>query len=108
MTLTYMICLCSSGNKLWRHLYAIVKDSRRTHNVTADATVEVQRYLSEPNMGRTQDPLLVEAEVHLSKLVQSCHGILVRPSFISTLLKSFLLSRRRHFQKEESSESQHC
>ena len=32
--------------------------SRMTHNVTADATVEVQRYLSEPNIARTDDPLL--------------------------------------------------
>ncbi|KAK0135681.1 Zinc finger BED domain-containing protein 1 [Merluccius polli] len=37
---------------------ASVMASRMTHNVTADATVEVQRYLSEPNIRRTDDPLL--------------------------------------------------
>ena len=52
------ICLCFSGNKLWSHLDATVMASRTKHNVTADATVEVQRYLSEPNIGRTDDPLL--------------------------------------------------
>ena len=58
MNLTYIISLCFSGNKLWSHLDATVMASRMTHNVTADATLEVQRYLSEPNIGRTDDPLL--------------------------------------------------
>ena len=32
----------------------MVTESRRIHNVTADATVEVQRYLAERNIGRTE------------------------------------------------------
>lgn len=32
-------------------------ESRRRHSVTADAAVEVQRYLAEPNIGRSEDPL---------------------------------------------------
>ena len=43
---------------MWSHLDATVMASRSMHNVTADATVEVQRYLSEPNIGRTDDPLM--------------------------------------------------
>ncbi|KAK0137856.1 hypothetical protein N1851_025938 [Merluccius polli] len=54
----HIICLCFSGNKLWSHLDVTVMASRTKHNVTADATVEVQHHLSEPNIGRTDDPLL--------------------------------------------------
>ncbi|XP_016320206.1 zinc finger BED domain-containing protein 4-like isoform X1 [Sinocyclocheilus anshuiensis] len=49
--------LVTPGNKLWRHLDDSVMESRRRHSVTADATVEVQRYLAEPNIGRLEDPL---------------------------------------------------
>ncbi|XP_033990656.1 zinc finger BED domain-containing protein 4-like [Trematomus bernacchii] len=45
------------GNKLWQKLDRTVKLSRKTKNPTADATVEVQRYLAEPNIGRLEDPL---------------------------------------------------
>ncbi|XP_037637100.1 zinc finger BED domain-containing protein 4-like [Sebastes umbrosus] len=41
----------SKGSKLWRHLDDSVMHARRIQNVTADATVEVQRFLSEPNIG---------------------------------------------------------
>ena len=43
--------------KLWRHLDVSVSQNRRTHNATADAMVEVQRYMTEPNIFRTDDPL---------------------------------------------------
>ncbi|XP_037646582.1 zinc finger BED domain-containing protein 4-like [Sebastes umbrosus] len=48
----------AQGNKLWLHLDDSVMQARRIQNVTADATVEVQRFLSEPNIGRMEDPLL--------------------------------------------------
>lgn len=35
----------------------MVEEARRSHNVTADATIEVQRYLSERNIRRLEDPL---------------------------------------------------
>lgn len=35
----------------------MVEEARRSHNVTADATIEVQRYLSEQNVRRLEDPL---------------------------------------------------
>ncbi|XP_078023476.1 E3 SUMO-protein ligase ZBED1-like [Epinephelus lanceolatus] len=46
----------TQGNKLWRHLDDTVMQARG-QNVTADATVEVQRYMMEPNIGRREDPL---------------------------------------------------
>ncbi|KAJ4936575.1 hypothetical protein JOQ06_001164 [Pogonophryne albipinna] len=45
------------GNKFWHKLDQTVKMSRKTKNATADATVEIQRYLAEPNIGRLEDPL---------------------------------------------------
>ncbi|KAJ4924099.1 hypothetical protein JOQ06_000339 [Pogonophryne albipinna] len=45
------------GNKLGHKLDQTVKMSRRTKNATADATVEVQRYPAELNIGRLEDPL---------------------------------------------------
>ncbi|CAJ1052271.1 zinc finger BED domain-containing protein 1 [Xyrichtys novacula] len=47
----------TGGSKLWHHLDTSVMEARRCQNVTADATVEVQRYLSEPNLGRLENPL---------------------------------------------------
>ncbi|KAK0139038.1 Zinc finger BED domain-containing protein 1 [Merluccius polli] len=47
----------TGGSKLWRRLDTSVMEARRSQNVTADATVEVQRYLSEPNIGRLENPL---------------------------------------------------
>lgn len=58
MTLSDLICECFSENKLWRHLDATVMAPQRNHNVTADASVgdTVQWYMSEPNIGRMEDP----------------------------------------------------
>ncbi|KAG7524007.1 zinc finger BED domain-containing protein 4-like [Solea senegalensis] len=47
----------TGGSKLWRRLDTSVMEARRSQNVTADATVEVQRYLSEPNIGRLENSL---------------------------------------------------
>ncbi|XP_042073325.1 zinc finger BED domain-containing protein 4-like [Haplochromis burtoni] len=46
----------SHGNNLWRHLDESVRQTQ-TQNVTADANIEVQRYMMEPNIGRLEDPL---------------------------------------------------
>ena len=56
-TFTNMICGFLIGSKLWHRLDTSVMEARRTQNVTADATVEVQRYLSEPNISRMENPL---------------------------------------------------
>ncbi|XP_026195984.1 uncharacterized protein LOC113148494 [Anabas testudineus] len=40
----------TGGSKLWRHLDTSVMEARRSQNVTADATVEVQQYLSEATL----------------------------------------------------------
>ena len=42
---------------LWCHLDATVQHNRQTHNSTADATVEVQRYMTETHIHRTENPL---------------------------------------------------
>ncbi|KAK0151151.1 Zinc finger BED domain-containing protein 1 [Merluccius polli] len=47
----------TSSGGLWRHLDATVQRTRQTHNTTADAIVEVQRYLKEPHINRSDDPL---------------------------------------------------
>ncbi|KAM8831632.1 E3 SUMO-protein ligase ZBED1-like [Spinachia spinachia] len=47
----------TGGRKLWHRLDTSVMKARKTQNVTADATVEVQRYLSEPNISRLENPL---------------------------------------------------
>ncbi|KAL3979503.1 chromosome alignment-maintaining phosphoprotein 1 [Sarotherodon galilaeus] len=46
----------SHGNNLWRRLDESVRQTQ-TQNVTADANIEVQRYMMEPNIGRLEDPL---------------------------------------------------
>lgn len=52
----------------------------RRQNVTADATVEVQRYMMEPNIGRQEDPLQYwERQKHL---YPSLHKLAV--AFLST------------------------
>lgn len=56
-TLSNMICGFLLGSKLWHRLDTSVMEARKTQNVTADATVEVQRYLSEPNISRLEKPL---------------------------------------------------
>ncbi|XP_034529273.1 zinc finger BED domain-containing protein 4-like [Notolabrus celidotus] len=47
----------TGGSKLWHRLDASVMEARSSQNVTADATVEVQRYLAEPNISRLENPL---------------------------------------------------
>ncbi|XP_056271977.1 zinc finger BED domain-containing protein 4-like [Pseudoliparis swirei] len=47
----------TGGSKLWHRLDTSVMEAQKTQNVTADATVEVQRYLSEPNISRLENPL---------------------------------------------------
>ncbi|KAG9272805.1 zinc finger BED domain-containing protein 4-like isoform X1 [Astyanax mexicanus] len=47
----------STGEGLWDLLDSHVVETRRVRNATADATVEVQRYLSDPIIPRTEDPL---------------------------------------------------
>ncbi|KAF7642617.1 hypothetical protein LDENG_00254690 [Lucifuga dentata] len=49
--------LSTRGRYLWQHLDNMVIQSRSVQNMTADATVEVQRYLTEPNIGRQEDPI---------------------------------------------------
>ncbi|XP_057688365.1 zinc finger BED domain-containing protein 4-like [Corythoichthys intestinalis] len=44
------------GSKLWHHFDASVHQARTT-NVTANATVEVQKYLGAPNIPRVESPL---------------------------------------------------
>lgn len=46
-----------SGHSLWKPLDMEVEENRTTSNATADSIVEVQRYLAESNIPRTQDPL---------------------------------------------------
>ena len=48
---------CLSGVNLWALLECDATEARRARNVTADATVEVQRYMTEPPLPRTEDPL---------------------------------------------------
>ncbi|XP_028428641.1 zinc finger BED domain-containing protein 4-like [Perca flavescens] len=47
----------SSGTGLWDLLDLHVSETRKVKSATANATVEVQRYLSEPNIQRSEDPL---------------------------------------------------
>uniref|UniRef100_A0A3B5QKN7 HAT C-terminal dimerisation domain-containing protein n=1 Tax=Xiphophorus maculatus TaxID=8083 RepID=A0A3B5QKN7_XIPMA len=43
--------------KLWQRLDTSVMEAKRNQNVSADATVEVQRYLSEANISSLENPL---------------------------------------------------
>ncbi|KAK0134299.1 Zinc finger BED domain-containing protein 4 [Merluccius polli] len=47
----------TSSGGLWRHLDATVQQNRLTNNATADAIVEVQRYLKEAHINRADGPL---------------------------------------------------
>ncbi|KAK9525412.1 hypothetical protein VZT92_016124 [Zoarces viviparus] len=47
----------TGDSKLWHRLDTSVMEAWKTQNVTADATVEVQCYLSEPNISRLENPL---------------------------------------------------
>ncbi|KAK7930580.1 hypothetical protein WMY93_006975 [Mugilogobius chulae] len=51
-----------SGPRLWDLLDQQVLDSKKIKNATASATVEVQRYLSELNVARSEDPLVYWAQ----------------------------------------------
>lgn len=42
---------------LWAGLETDMSEARRARNATADATVEVQRYITEPPLERSDDPL---------------------------------------------------
>ncbi|XP_039616000.1 E3 SUMO-protein ligase ZBED1-like [Polypterus senegalus] len=48
---------CPTDN-LWQLLDLRVSEAQRVHSATADATVEVQRYLMDAYLGRQEDPLL--------------------------------------------------
>ncbi|XP_076842109.1 zinc finger BED domain-containing protein 4-like [Brachyhypopomus gauderio] len=47
----------SSDDNLWQQLDMDVKESQSKSNVTTDSIIEVQRYISEANTPRSQDPL---------------------------------------------------
>ncbi|XP_035986162.1 zinc finger BED domain-containing protein 4-like [Fundulus heteroclitus] len=47
----------TGGSRLWQRLDTSVMEAKRTQNVSADATVEVQHYLSEANISRLENPL---------------------------------------------------
>ena len=50
--------VCLSDNNLWETLDRDASEARTSRNATADATVEVQRYMTDPPQGRSEDPLL--------------------------------------------------
>nr|XP_055024633.1 uncharacterized protein LOC129414600 [Misgurnus anguillicaudatus] len=52
----------TNHSDLWHLLDSTVDLSRRSSSATADATVEVDRYLSEVNVTRTEDPLVYWAQ----------------------------------------------
>lgn len=54
---TQMHFIFSSDDNLWHQLDMEVKESKANSNVTTDAIIEVQRYISEENTPRSQDPL---------------------------------------------------
>jgi len=47
---------------LWHLLDSTVEHGRRSSSATADATAEVDRYLSEVNVTRSEDPLIYWAQ----------------------------------------------
>nr|XP_055033929.1 zinc finger BED domain-containing protein 4-like [Misgurnus anguillicaudatus] len=47
----------TSGTGLWDLLDLRVMETRKVKSATANATIEVQRYLSEPNIPRSENPL---------------------------------------------------
>ncbi|XP_032428200.1 zinc finger BED domain-containing protein 1-like [Xiphophorus hellerii] len=57
----------TGGSRLWQRLDTSVMEAKRTQNVSADATVEVQRYLSEANISRLENPLEYWANHRLEK-----------------------------------------
>ena len=75
------------GSKLWHRMDATVMQ-RRTSNVTADTTVEVQKYLGELRAERLENPLGT-TETIISELEQICCGVSVFFSFICALRKSW-------------------
>ncbi|KAJ8359468.1 hypothetical protein SKAU_G00159930 [Synaphobranchus kaupii] len=48
----------TDGENLWDLLDIRVSEAQRVQSATADATVEVRRYLSDSYLPRTEDPLL--------------------------------------------------
>ena len=49
--------VCLSGLNLWETLDRDASEARTARNATADATVEVQRYMTDPPLERSKDPL---------------------------------------------------
>ncbi|XP_033998009.1 zinc finger BED domain-containing protein 1-like [Trematomus bernacchii] len=47
----------STGLNLWETLDRDASEARKARNATADATVEVQRYMTDPPLERSKDPL---------------------------------------------------
>ena len=47
--------VCLSDNNLWETLDRDASEARTSKNATADATVEVQRYMTDPPLGRSED-----------------------------------------------------
>ncbi|KAJ4949705.1 hypothetical protein JOQ06_021214 [Pogonophryne albipinna] len=47
----------STGLNLWETLDRDASEARTARNATADATVEVQRYMTDPPLERSKDPL---------------------------------------------------
>jgi len=49
--------ICFSGVNIWETLDRDASEARRAWNATADATVVVQRYMTDPPVARSEDPL---------------------------------------------------
>ncbi|KAF0036610.1 hypothetical protein F2P81_011922 [Scophthalmus maximus] len=73
----------SCGNNLWQHLDNEV--GMQTSNVTTDFIIEVQRYLAEGNMPRSQDlqeEILGQPKAHLPKPLPPVTNVSVYTSLI--------------------------
>ncbi|MEQ2231402.1 hypothetical protein ILYODFUR_039233 [Ilyodon furcidens] len=56
--------------ELWRLLDEAVDQKRRSYNATADAIVEVERYLAEVNLRRHEDPW--STSIHKNMCIPTC------------------------------------
>ncbi|XP_051962567.1 zinc finger BED domain-containing protein 4-like [Xyrauchen texanus] len=75
----------TQSNKLWHRLDTTVLQTR-AQNVTADATVEVQKYLGEPNIARVENPWNIGKDrKSISQLVPTCYCFSLYPCFICAL-----------------------
>ncbi|XP_038132927.1 uncharacterized protein LOC119777994 [Cyprinodon tularosa] len=77
----------TGGSKLWHHLDASVMEARKSKNVTANATVEVQRYLSEANITRMENPLEYwgGGGTPVPQFIQTCTCLFMHASIFSAL-----------------------